>query len=394
MIRYAVAIIALVIMSAASAGEWSGSIALETRLFRHDGADTRQDSDSLSMSFLPEYYAEWNDGRDSLTFEPFIRIDSGDSERTHADIRELMWIHVADNWELHLGIGKVFWGVTESRHLVDIINQTDLVENLDGEDKLGQPMAHLSWVRGWGTVDLFMLPGFRERTFPGKRGRLRTVPYVDSDLARYEDSRKQRHIDWAARWSRSVDIWDIGISHFSGTSREPRMVSTRDRSGNPVLSPFYDQINQTGLDVQATVDEWLLKLEWISRRGQGQRYSAMTAGFEYSVVGILDSAHDLGLLAEYLYDGRGKDSPGLFEDDLFMGARWVWNDSQDTEFLAGMVLDAGSSERSFRLEGSRRIGQGLKLNVEAQMFTNIPGHSSFSHFNREDFVQVELAWHF
>ena len=28
-------------------------------------------------------------------------------------------------------------------YLVDIINQTDAVENLDGEDKLGQPMARL-----------------------------------------------------------------------------------------------------------------------------------------------------------------------------------------------------------------------------------------------------------
>ena len=30
--------------------------------------------------------------------------------------------------------GKVFWGVNESNHLVDIINQTDLVENSDTEE--------------------------------------------------------------------------------------------------------------------------------------------------------------------------------------------------------------------------------------------------------------------
>ena len=42
---------------------------------------------------------------------------------------------------LLVGAAKVFWGTAESRHLVDIINQTDAVEDIDEEDKLGQPMV-------------------------------------------------------------------------------------------------------------------------------------------------------------------------------------------------------------------------------------------------------------
>ena len=77
------------------------------------------------------------------------------------------------DWELRLGIGKVFWGVTESRHLVDTINQSDGVEDIDGEAKLAQPMATLSWIRDWGVVELLVLPYFRERTFAGVEGRPR-----------------------------------------------------------------------------------------------------------------------------------------------------------------------------------------------------------------------------
>lgn len=393
-LRIKAGLIAWLFLTAGYAGEWSGHIAAESRLFQHNGQDHRQDSANLSLSFLAEYYTEWNNARDSLTFEPFIRIDSGDAARRHADIRELMWIHVGDGWELHLGIGKVFWGVTESQHLVDIINQTDLVENPDGEDKLGQAMVQLSLVRDWGTIDLFMLPGFRERTFPGESGRLRTNPYVDTDLELYEDSRKDKHVDWAVRWSHTVDIWDIGVSHFSGTSRDPRLISAMDNAGNRILTPFYDQIDQSGIELQATVDEWLLKMEWITRRGQGDRYTAMTTGFEYTVVGINDSSHDLGLLVEYLYDGRGRNAPGFFEDDLFLAGRWIWNDSQDTQILAGLILDANSSEYLFRVEGSRRIGENLKLNIEAQFFSNIPDDSNLAIFGREDFIQAELAWYF
>jgi len=71
-------------------------------------------------------------------------VDEHDDNRTHGDIRELSWIHVGSNWETRVGVRKVFWGVTEGRHLVDIINQTDAVDQVDGEEKLGQPMINLS----------------------------------------------------------------------------------------------------------------------------------------------------------------------------------------------------------------------------------------------------------
>ena len=49
-------------------------------------------------------------------------------------LREAHWLHDKGAWDLLIGVGKVFWGVTESRHLVDIVNQTDLVENPDQEE--------------------------------------------------------------------------------------------------------------------------------------------------------------------------------------------------------------------------------------------------------------------
>ena len=393
-LRASVSLCLVLFLSTAVAGEWSGNVALEMRGFLHDGVSSDQDNANLSLSALPEYYTEWNNANDSFTFTPFIRIDSDDSERSHADIRELKWTHVGKDWELDLGISKVYWGVTESQHLVDIVNQTDLVENIDGEDKLGQPMVRLSLVRNWGIVDLFVLPGFRERTFPGKNGRLRTNPIVDTDLATYEHHQEENHVDWAARWSHSLDIWDVGLSHFSGTGREPILIPTITGGGNVVLAPFYEQIDQTGLDVQATIDSWLLKLEVISREGIGDRYTALTTGFEYTLYGLFESRHDLGLIAEYLFDDRGGDATTLFEDDLFVGARWAWNDTNDTDFIAGIIQDSSSSERVFRIEGSRRLDNGLKLNVESQFFSNFSKSSRFASFRKEDFIQIELAWYF
>jgi hypothetical protein len=114
--------------------EFSGFIAGDVRLFAdkalHDGQEDQRINRSLVLK--PEWAYEWNGGNDRIDFVPFARLDAQDSERTHADIRELKYLHIGDGWDVTVGFDKIFWGVTESRHLVDIINQTDAVEDVDG----------------------------------------------------------------------------------------------------------------------------------------------------------------------------------------------------------------------------------------------------------------------
>ena len=120
---------------------------------------------------------------------------------------------------MRAGVDKVFWGATEVYHLVDIINQTDNVENRDGEQKLGQPMFKVSLERDWGVLDLFLMPYFRERTFSSAEGRPRSQPRVAAELTEYENSREEYHPDVALRWSSNLGDWDLGIAHFHGTGR-------------------------------------------------------------------------------------------------------------------------------------------------------------------------------
>ena len=249
-----VAVLAALPFAAAQAfeQELSGYIEIEGRLFPDAALFASQADGNLAFSLKPEYYATWAGRTQSLTFVPFFRYDQNDDSRTHFDIRELFWERYAHSWEIRVGIRQVFWGVTESQHLVDIINQTDLVENIDGEDKLGQPMINLALVQSFGTFDIFVMPFFRERTFPGVDGRLGFPLLVDTDRATYESSDGGNHIDWALRWSHTVSVFDFGLSYFYGTSREPMLRPGVDGGGRPVLMPHYSLIDQTGLDVQAT----------------------------------------------------------------------------------------------------------------------------------------------
>jgi hypothetical protein len=373
------------------AGEWSGYVSGELRAFADSPQDDRQHGNNVSLSAQPEYYTRWDGGDQSFVFVPFLRWDQNDEERSHVDIRELAWLKAADDWELRAGIRKVFWGVTESQHLVDIINQTDLVEAPDGEEKLGQPMLNLALIRDWGTLDLFVLPGFRERSFPGVDGRLRPALPVDTDHAQYESSQGEEHIDYAARWSHYLGQWDFGLSAFNGTSRDPRLAPN---GGGTALIPYYEQIAQLGLELQATLGNWLWKLEAIHRDGEQENYSAATAGFEYTFVGIMDSAADLGVIAEVLYDDRGDDATTPFADDILLGARFTLNDEQSTELLCGVIFDSDDSSRMFNLESSRRIGNQWKISLEGRAFINIPDSDPLAGLRKDDYLQLELARYF
>ena len=213
-------------MVRAMAFDVSGYVEAEARIFTYSALHASQRSKPLSLAFAPEFYHGWSDGRHSLRVAPFLRIDSSDPQRSHFDVREALYWRAEERWELRAGIGKVFWGVTESRHLVDIVNQSDMVENVDGEDKLGQPMLALTLKAESSALELFVLPGFRERSYPGPRGRLRSAPAVDKDAASYESSAGDKHIDYALRWSGVYDAFDIGVSYFIGTSRDPRRCMT------------------------------------------------------------------------------------------------------------------------------------------------------------------------
>jgi len=98
-------------------------------------------------------------------------------------------------------------------------------------------MVHLGLIQDWGLLDLYVLPGFRERTYPGVDGRLRTPLVVDTDQAIYESSAEDKHIDYAARWSHTLGLWDIGVSYFDGTSRDPDLIIGANAAGEAVLIP-------------------------------------------------------------------------------------------------------------------------------------------------------------
>ncbi len=443
--------------AAVAAEEWvvfngmltlSGSASLELRAFPEDPEFFGQDDANASPSLMlqPELSYRSDDGNDRLNLVPFARWDQHDDHRTHFDLREASWLHVGNGqigdeyefgYDFVLGFSKVFWGVAESNHLIDIINQTDLVENVDEEDKLGQPMLNLNVSNGFGTLSLFVLPGFRERTFPDTEGRFRgPLPIAAGDSSIWSGWRDE--IDFAGRYSHTISGVDFGVSHFHGTSREPRFGLRVNLPGlDPIildpdnlplgipeeiaediaslllenfdsipdalldgaatfleLQPIYDQIDQTSVDIQLTEGSWLLKVEVMTRTGHGDRFYALVGGFEYTFFNLFGSNTSLGLLAEYLYDTREEccsAPPTPYDNDVFMGVRLAVNGLDDFDVLAGAILDVDTQASIVTLEAGKRIGDNFRIEVEGRAFVNAPSTDPIRYIEQDDYISLRLV---
>ena len=363
-----------------------GEVSFENRSFSEQGLFDQQ-KNHYSFTLSPEFYFESEDQNTSFTFKTKIRKDSLDNERNLFDIQDLSLIKVKNSYETRIGIRRDFWGVTETVYRVDIINQTDQVESFDGEDKLGQPMINFSLERDWGVLDIYALIGFRERTFAGEKGRLRAPFLIDTNSAIYESGAKNLRTDFAFRWSQSYRNLEIALSHFSGTSREPKFINKTASS----KTPYYGIIDQTGLEALYIMGGLALKLEAISRSGQGDRFSAATVGFEYTQVGILSSRLDLGWILELNYDDRYEESP------LALGTRLTFNDMYDSQILSGVMRNEETGETNVFVEASKRIGNCCRMSFESIYFNG--GNDSnkmqkmFEYLKQDDFVRLEFIYY-
>ena len=383
------------IVSQANEIKMTGFVTAEFRNFvSNHQFDGQFNGTQSSLIVQPEFRSEMINGTEQYNFVPFIRLDSHDDARTHGDIRELYWQHNDDQWTLLVGVNRVFWGVVESNHLADIINQTDLVEDVDGKEKLGQPMINLVSQKDWGDLSFYVMPWFRERTFPSKEGRLRSESVIANKVA-YESSSGEQHVDLSLRYSHYIGDWDFGMYYFKGTSREPRFLL--NGSGTQLVA-YYDQIDQIGTDIQLTNGAWLWKFEGIIRSQNDNQFGAVVGGFEYTLYQIFNSSSDLGILLEYMNDQRNNDPakspPTEFDNDVFLAARLAINDTNDSELLAGVIIDRKDSSKILSIEAKRRLNNNWKIEVEGRWFLNVENNASLYQLKNDNYLSLRLARYF
>ena len=264
---------------------WRGYVGAEARLFGQSPAYPGQVHDVAAVLAQPEFAYESADRNYRFNATLFGRASISPHYES-GDVREFVLQYRQADFSVLAGVNRVFWGATESRHLVDVVNQADLRENFAGDVKLGQLMVSASWQASWGQLEAYVLPAFRERRFPVSDDRLRFALPVSGD-AEFPDGHP---LDWAIRASVSRDDVDLHAYYFQGLDREPNLTPVFDGPGAPVaLKPSYQKMDQFGADVQFARGGWLFKGELMYRDKPDAHYWAGVGGFEYGISRVFGS---------------------------------------------------------------------------------------------------------
>ena len=386
------------IADSASSGwvtSYGGHVAAEARWFTTPALDSRQSDFAPSFVLAPQLKLANKEYGVAFNATPFGRFDFQDERRTHADLREFNLTARFDDSDILVGVGKVFWGATEFVHWVDVINQTDLIEDLDGKSKLGQPMVNYNYFSDFGQFSFFVLPGFRERTFAGPNGRLRMHPRIMANRAIYESAAGQEHVDFAMRWSKTFGDLDVGLSWFRGTTREPTYRLGKE-GAEIVLLPYYELISQIGLDATWTIGDLLIKSEVMQRSGQGnESFYRAAGGFEYTFHAVAGTQTDVGVIGEFLYDSSGNNEINPFENDIAFGFRFGFNDIHDTTLLTTAITDPDDGATFFNLESTMRLSGHWLIAAKGRAFAGVPSNDfPLNGLRRDHYVQIGLEYHF
>ena len=67
---------------------------------------------------------------------------------------------------------------------------------------------------------------------------------------------------------------------------------------------------------------------------------------------------------------------------------------QDTQILAGVIVDSNTYAQFYNIEASRRFFDSFKLEVEARFFNGAPPSDPAYFFRNDSHFRFELSYHF
>ena len=321
------------------------------------------------------------------------RLSTANRGSGQADLREAHISGRAGDADYLVGSTILFWGQTEIYNPVDVVNSRDFSRGLQRSEKLGAPMARLSFPAGPGQIDLMAID-FVANIYPERPLRERIGPKVNTGTPGFSGKADKNDIATAIRWSGYAGDLDIGISWFRGTGNAPRLLPQSDGS----MTPDYSRITQTGIDLQYLMGETALKSEFIHRSGQydstgaAKTYWAGIIGLEHTIYDFDGNGRDMVLLGEHAHDSRQLNAHSGFQDDIAIGARFLWNDVDDTEVMALVIRDLDNGAQTTSISASRRINDQITFDASLRHPTRYGHDAQSAPLSRDMAVIASLTY--
>jgi len=313
-----------------------------------------------------------------------------------------------DGQQFSIGRRVLFWGALEARHIVDGFNPQEQRNDPFVTDKIGAWSAAYAYYTQTGELSLIVktheenLPmaeaPYAYRLFPD------TVSYDEAVVSESSRDRPTLYGLWSgtAEW----EEWSADYALIVQSGYDSQRYFAPEGA---VLPPVYHQYAYRANKIMTydtlVAGAALFKLEALYADVTDSEvvsdYYHVGLGVEYTLEQVYDGA-SLGLIAEYyrygtLQSGRltDRDLFEVFQNDLFLGARWSNNDAYDTALIGGVVLDRQYGEANYYLEFERRLGDAYKLKADYRYIEpSDTKMTAYALLERHERVSVTLGYYF
>ena len=343
--------------------------------------------------------------------------DSDNTERTFARLDELYVQYDFENDAIKVGKSIEFWGSLELRNISDGFNPSEFRDDLFSTNKLGVWNMTYSHYTQTGEISLIVKLDEQEQKmaaspyvyyffpkFVTYDGALKTQDYVNrpSLYLKYSGSTDTEYaLDYSVVFENGYDS-----QRYFSTNTPDNLDRTNQSFGQPtsfVQNAYI--VNKILTYDTLVVNATLFKLEALYAKVDEDKnvgdYSHIALGVEHTLENFYESAA-LGLIAEYYrYDTFEDDKYNdleLFEtmqDDLFIGARYSFNNANDSRLVGGGVFDLEYDEQVYYLKGESRFADSFKVSLDYYyIVASTTDLTAYAFLGNHQRVSVNIAYHF
>ncbi|MCW8093452.1 hypothetical protein [Alteromonas sp. ASW11-130] len=343
-------------------------------------------SDQLSGGIRVE--AKLKYALEKLTFngEIFTNWDSMDNARRYTDIRKANVYFSNSKITLGAGVDTFFWGVSESINVVNVLNQSDLRESLDGKVKLGQTFISMSHPFSNGEFSIYFLPEFRPIDFPERPAF--GLPVSEKNV--YENNEKEG--GFATRALFYFSDYEFAVSYFEGTRRSPILIPQVNLKE---LLPYYIQTKNVLLDGVYLADDFTLKLEAKFGKERESAFTTSNIGIEYPSYILEDYIDEIIFIAEYVFDDRGITAETHGQNDIFIGAKFDFGETNQGNIRFLYSYDLDNKGQYLELNYQYRLSDYVRYKFKfISVLDSSPEDQRLHALRKEEFVKLSIHYAF
>ncbi len=339
---------------------------------------------------------------DKQTHRSFLRID------------ELYAEYDFEDDQIFFGKNIRFWGALEVRNITDNFNNDELRGDPFYKDKLGSWNTSYSHFTDNGEFSIIvkLYEQAREMSafpyvyyyFPSTVG---SVPllYDNSLISEEGNTRPSVYLKYSASTESEYPI-DYSFIYENGYDSQRYYTQKIDPASSSVsIQENAYLVNKFLTCNTMVVNSTLIKLEAVYADVINNKdisdYIHLGLGVEHTLTRVYKEA-DLGLISEYYsyttLENDKRDDLELFElfqNDLFLGARYTLNDQESTTLVGGMILDLDYDEQVYYLEYETRLADIIKVNFDYRYIS--PSKDSITAFHLmgvHERLSLKLGYYF